>query len=54
MISSLSHSKTLDFTKLKAFAEDIPNMVKTVKFVSGGVENSVENAGHQYFLHCQL
>ena len=49
---SLPNDKTLDWSKLKAFADNI-NVTVKLKFVLGRVENIVdkgENAGHQHFL----
>ena len=43
----------LDFTKLKAFADDKINVMQTLKFAFGRVENIVgkgENAGYQHYL----
>ena len=46
-------TKTLDFSKLEAFADDKLNMAKIMKRLLNWVENIVgkgENAGDQYFL----
>ena len=43
----------LDWSKLKAFADDKMNVTEKLKFVLGMVENIVgkgENAGYQHFL----
>ena len=51
--NSLPKNKILDQSKFKAFASDKINVTKTLKFVSGRVENVVgkgENAGYQHFL----
>ena len=43
----------LDWSKLKAFADDKMNRIKKSRLVSGRVENIVgkgENAGYQHFL----
>ena len=45
--------KTLDFSKMKAFAEDKINKVSKIEICSYKVENIVdkgENAGYQHFL----
>ena len=50
---SLPHNKFLDWSKLKAFADDKLNATEKLKFVLGRVENIVgkgENAGYQHFL----
>ena len=50
---SLQNDKTLDWFKLKAFADDKINVIEKLKFVLERVENIVgkgENAGYQYFL----
>ena len=43
---------TLDWSKLKAFADDKINVTKEFKFVVGREENvgNGENAGYQHFL----
>ena len=49
----LPNDKILDWSKLKAVAEDNINASEKLKFVFGWVENIVgkgENAGFQYFL----
>ena len=51
--NSLPNDKTLDCSKLKAFADDNTYVSKKVKFVLGRVENIMgkgENAGYQHFL----
>ena len=51
--NSLPHNKILDWSKLKAFADDKLNATEKLKFVLGRVENIVgkgENAGYQHFL----
>ena len=53
VINSLPNDKILDWTKLKAFADDKINVTEKLKFVLGKVENVVgkgENAGYQHFL----
>ena len=52
-INSLPHNKILDWSKLKAFADDKLNATEKLKFVLGRVEKIVgkgENAGYQHFL----
>ena len=52
-LNSLPHNKILDWSKLKAFADDKLNATEKLKFVLGRVENIVgkgENAGYQHFL----
>ena len=52
-IKSLPDDIFLDWSKLKAFADDKIYVNKKLKFVLGRVENIVgkgENAGHQHFL----
>ena len=49
----LPDNKILDWSKLKALADDKINVVQKLKFVEGRVENIVgkgENAGYQHFL----
>ena len=53
MFNSLPHEKILDWSKLKAFADDKIKVTEKLKFVLGRVENTVgkgENAGYQHFL----
>ena len=48
LINSLPNDKFLDWSKLKAFADDKINVIENLKFVLGWVENIVgkgENAG---------
>ena len=43
----------LDWTKMKAFADDNINVIKNLKLLRGRVENILgkgENAGYQHFL----
>ena len=50
--NSLPNEKFLDWSKLKAFADDKINMTQNLKFVFGRVENIVgkgENAGYYCF-----
>ena len=50
---SLPNDKILDWSKLKAYADDKINVTEKLKFVLGSVENIVgkgENAGYQHFL----
>ena len=52
-INSLPNDKILDWSKLKAFADDTIKVTKNLKFVLGWIENIVvkgENAGNQHFL----
>ena len=52
-LNSLPNDKILDWSKLKAFADDKINLNKKSKLVLGRVENIVgkgENAGYQHFL----
>ena len=52
--NSLPNKKILDWSKLKAIADDIVNVNEKLKFVLRRVENIVgkrENAGYQNFLH---
>ena len=54
-ISPLSNGKILDWSKLKAFADDKINVAEMMISLSDMVENIVgkgENAGYQYFLLC--
>ena len=49
----LPNDKIIDWSKLKAFADDKINVIKELKFVLGREENIVgkgENAGYQHFL----
>ena len=49
----LPNDKSLDMTKLKAFADDGLNVAKIMIFLSNRAENTVgkgENAGYQHFL----
>ena len=51
--NSLPNNKTLDLSKLKAFAEAKINVRQKLKFVSERMENIYgkgENAGYQHFL----
>ena len=53
MLNSLPNDKILDWSKLKAFADDKLNATEKLKFVLGWIENIVgkgENAGFQHFL----
>ena len=52
-INSLPNDKILDWSKLKAFADDKINVNEVLKIGLGKVENVVgkgENAGDQHFL----
>ena len=52
-LNSLPNDKFLDWSKLKAFADNNINVTKKLKFVLERVENIVgkgENAGYQHFL----
>ena len=51
-VSSSPNDKILDWSKLKAFADDQLNASRTPKFLLDRVENIVgkgENAGYQHF-----
>ena len=53
LLNSLPNDKFLDWSKLKAFADDKINESQKLKFAFGRVENIVgkgENAGYQHFL----
>ena len=52
-INSISNNKILDWSKLKAFADNKINVKGKLKFGWGRIENIVgtgENAGYQHFL----
>ena len=52
-IYSVPNIKILDWSKLKAFADNKIDVTKKLKFALGMVENIVgkgENAGYQHFL----
>ena len=52
-INSLPNDKILDWSKLKAFADDKINVLKMMIFIFDRIENIVgkeENAGYQHFL----
>ena len=52
-INPLPNDKILDFSKLKALADDTINATQKTKFPLGRVENIVgkgENAGYEHFL----
>ena len=52
-VNSLPNKKILDWSKLKAFADNIMNLNEKLKLVLGRIENIVEkgeNAGYQHFL----
>ena len=52
-VNSLPNHKILDWSKLKAYADDKINVTQKLKFALGRVENIVEkgeNAGYQHFL----
>ena len=52
-LNSLSNDKILDWSKLKAIADDKIDVNEKLKFDMGRVENIVgkgENAGYQHFL----
>ena len=52
-IICLPNNKIIDWSKLKALADDNINVTEKLKFVLGRIENMVgkgENAGHQHFL----
>ena len=51
-LNSLPNDKILEWSKLKAFADDKINVTEKLKVVLGRVENIVgkgENAGYQHF-----
>ena len=51
--NSILNDKILDWSKLKAFADDIRNVTEKLNFDLGRIENIVgkgENAGYQHFL----
>ena len=53
ILKSLAKDNYLDWSKLKAFADDKINVTEKLNFVFGRVENIVgkgENAGYQHFL----
>ena len=53
VLNSLPNDKILDWTKMKAFADDNINVTENLKPGFGRVENIVgkrENAGYQHFL----
>ena len=53
ILNPLPNDKFLDWSKLKAVADDKSNVAAKLKFVLGRVENIVgkgENAGYQHFL----
>ena len=53
IFNSLPNNKILDWSKLKAFADDKINVTEKLKFLLERVENIVrieENAGNQHFL----
>ena len=52
-VNSLPNDKILDWSNLKAFADDQINVTQELKFVLGREENIIgkgENAGYQHFL----
>ena len=52
-VNSLPNDKILDWSKLKAFADDLIRVMENLKFVLGRAESIVgkgENAGYQHFL----
>ena len=52
LFNCLTNDKILDWSKLKAFADDKINVTEKIKFILGRVENIVENgenAGNQHF-----
>ena len=52
-LNLLPDNKILDWSKLKAFADDQSNVTQNIKVVFHGIENIVgkeENAGYQHFL----
>ena len=52
-VNSLPNDTIVDWSKLKAFADDKISVTEKLNFVSGRVENIMgkgENAGYQHFL----
>ena len=52
-LNSLPNDKILDWSKLKAFADDKITVIEKLWFVLGRIENIVgkgENAGYQHFI----
>ena len=52
-LNSLASNKILDWSKLKAFADDRINVTGKLKFVLGSAQSIMgkgENAGYQHFL----
>ena len=52
-LNSLPNDKIIDWSKLKASADDNINVTEKLKFVLGRAQNIVgkgENAGYQHFL----
>ena len=52
-VNSLPNDKILDWSKLKAFADDEINVINKLKFVSERIESILgkrENAGYEHFL----
>ena len=52
-VLALANNKILDWSKLKAFADNKINVTKLLKFFGGRLESIVgkgENAGYQHFL----
>ena len=52
--NSLSSTKNLDWSKLKAFADDKINVTEKSKFVLGHIENIVGKGGNAGFHHFLL
>ena len=53
LFNPLPDDRILAFPKLKAFADDISNVIQNIKVVFNRIENIVgkeENAGYQHFL----
>ena len=53
IFNSLPNNKILDWSELKAFADDKINVIEKLKFALERVENivgKVKNAGNQHFL----
>ena len=53
LLKILPNNEILDWSKFKAFEDDIINANQNLKFVLGRVDNIVgkgENAGYQHFL----
>ena len=54
VFNSLPNDKILDWSKLKAFADNKINLIKRSKYVSVWVENIVEKGENAHFQHFLL